>query len=203
MQMYNKPPFLFLNFAPQFSKNIMDTVRIHDKNFKLSIPNSELMTVIDRVAKEITVDMEGTQPLFVCILNGSFIFAADLLKEIKLPCEVSFVKMASYEGTSTTGNIKELIGFGEDIKGRDVIIIEDIVDSGNTMERVVQLLEKSEVKSLKIATLFYKPAAYKKNIPLSYVGLEIPNDFIVGYGLDYDGLGRNLKDIYTWTGEEF
>lgn len=181
----------------------MDTVRIHDKNFQLSIPNSELMTVIDRLAKEITVDMEGKQPLFICILNGAFIFAADLLKEIKLPCEVSFVKMASYEGTSTTGSIKELIGFGEEIKGRDIVIIEDIVDSGNTMEKVVQRLRESEVKSLKIATLFYKPAAYKKDIPLSYVGLEIPNDFIVGYGLDYDGLGRNLKDIYTWTGEEF
>lgn len=179
----------------------MDTVKIHDKQFKLSIPNSDIMTVIDRVAKEITADMQGTQPLFICILNGSFIFAADLLKEIKLPCEVSFVKMASYEGTETSGDIKELIGFGEDIKGRDIIIVEDIVDSGNTMEKVVQRLREYEVKSMKIATLFYKPAAYKKDIPLSYVGLEIPNDFIVGYGLDYDGLGRNLKDIYTWTGE--
>ena len=179
----------------------METVKIHDKTFELSIPNATLMNTINRVAKEITADMEGTQPLFICILNGSFIFAADLLKEIKLPCEVSFVKMASYEGTDTTGNVKELIGFGEDIKGRDVIIIEDIVDSGNTMERVVERLNESKVKSLKIATLFYKPAAYKKNIPLTYVGLEIPNDFIVGYGLDYDGLGRNLKDIYTWNGK--
>jgi hypoxanthine phosphoribosyltransferase len=159
------------------------------------------MNTINRVAKEITADMEGKQPLFICILNGSFIFAADLLKEIQLPCEVSFVKMASYAGTDTTGDVKELIGFGEEIAGRDVIIIEDIVDSGNTMEKVVQRLNESKVKSLKIATLFYKPAAYKKNIPLTYVGLEIPNDFIVGYGLDYDGLGRNLKDIYTWIGE--
>ncbi len=179
----------------------MDTIKIHDKNFQLSIPNTKLMETIERVAAEITKDMEGKQPLFICILNGSFIFAADLLKEIKLPCEVSFVKMASYAGTDTTGTVKELIGFGEDIAGRDVIIIEDIVDSGNTMEKVVQRLEESKVKSLKIATLFYKPAAYKKKIPLTYVGLEIPNDFIVGYGLDYDGLGRNLKDIYTWTGE--
>lgn len=179
----------------------MDPIKIHDKTFKLSIPNEDLMKTIKRVAEEITCDMEGKQPLFICILNGSFIFAADLLKEIKLPCEVSFVKMASYTGTDTTGVVKELIGFGEDIVGRDVIIIEDIVDSGNTMEKVVQRLEESKVKSLKIATLFYKPAAYKKNIPLTYVGLEIPNDFIVGYGLDYDGLGRNLKDIYTWTGE--
>lgn len=179
----------------------MNTIKIHDKTFKLSIPNEELMGTIRRVASEITNDMEGKQPLFICILNGSFIFAADLLKEIKLPCEVSFVKMASYAGTDTTGNVKELIGFGEDIVGRDVIIIEDIVDSGNTMEKVVERLEESKVKSMKIATLFYKPAAYKKRIPLTYVGLEIPNDFIVGYGLDYDGLGRNLKDIYTWTGE--
>jgi len=179
----------------------MDTIKIHDKTFKLSIPNERLMSTIRRVASEITNDMEGKQPLFICILNGSFIFAADLLKEIKLPCEVSFVKMASYVGTDTTGKVRELIGFGENIGGRDVIIIEDIVDSGNTMEKVVERLEESNVKSIKIATLFYKPAAYKKRIPLTYVGLEIPNDFIVGYGLDYDGLGRNLKDIYTWTGE--
>lgn len=179
----------------------MDTVKIHDKTFKISIPNEDLLVTIKRVAAEITKDMQGKQPLFICILNGAFIFAADLLKEIKLPCEVSFVKMASYEGTGTTGVVKELIGFGEDIKGRDVIIIEDIVDSGNTMEKVVKRLSESDVKSVKIATLFYKPAAYKKDIPLTYVGLEIPNDFIVGYGLDYDGLGRNLKDIYTWTGE--
>ncbi len=179
----------------------MDTVKIHDKTFKISIPNEDLLVTIKRVAAEITNDMQGKQPLFICILNGAFIFAADLLKEIKLPCEVSFVKMASYEGTGTTGIVKELIGFGEDIKGRDVIIIEDIVDSGNTMEKVVKRLSESDVKSVKIATLFYKPAAYKKNIPLTYVGLEIPNDFIVGYGLDYNGLGRNLKDIYTWTGE--
>ncbi len=179
----------------------MDTIKIHDKKFKMSIPNADLLHTIRRVADKITIDMEGKQPLFICILNGSFIFAADLLKEIKLPCEVSFVKMASYAGTGTTGVVKELIGFGEDIKGRDVIVVEDIVDSGNTMEKVVKRLNESEVKSVKIATLFYKPAAYKKDIPLTYVGLEIPNDFIVGYGLDYDGLGRNLKDIYTWTGE--
>lgn len=179
----------------------METVKIHDKTFELSIPNAKLKTIINRVAKEISSDMEGKQPLFICILNGSFIFAADLLKEIKLPCEVSFVKMASYAGTDTTGDVKELIGFGEEIDGRDVIIIEDIVDSGNTMEKVVQRLNESHVKSLKIATLFYKPEAYKKNIPLTYVGLEIPNDFIVGSGLDYDGLGRNLKDIYTWIGK--
>jgi hypoxanthine phosphoribosyltransferase len=176
------------------------TIVIHDKTFELSIPNEEIMIAVNRVAAEISVDMKDKQPIFVCILNGSFIFAADLLKEIKLPCEVSFVKMASYAGTGSTGVVKELIGFGEDIKGRDIIIIEDIVDSGNTMEKVVQRLRESEVKSVKIATLFYKPEAYKKDIPLTYVGMKIPNDFIVGYGLDYDALGRNLKDIYTWVG---
>ena len=180
----------------------MSTVKIHDKTFKLSIPNEKLNEVIKRIAGEITVNMEGKQPpLFVCILNGSFIFAADLLKELLFPCEVSFVKMASYEGTNTTGNIKELIGFGENVEGRDIIIVEDIVDSGNTMAKVVQILNEKKAKSIQIATLFFKPEAYKKVIPLVYVGFEIPNDFIVGYGLDYDGLGRNLKDIYTWTGE--
>lgn len=179
----------------------MDKVKIHDKTFELSIPNQEIMTVIERVAGEITADMKGTQPLFICVLNGSFIFASDLLKEITLPCEVSFVKMASYEGTDTTGEVKELIGFGEDITDRDIIVVEDIVDTGNTMEKIVRRLKESNVKSIQVATLFYKPAAYKKDIPLKYVGMEIPNDFIVGYGLDYDGLGRNLKDIYTWKGE--
>ncbi len=190
-----------LKFAFFFSKKAMNTVKIHDKTFRLSIPNEKIVSTIKRVANEIGNDMQGKQPLFICILNGSFIFAADLLKEIKLPCEVSFVKMASYSGTDTTGKVKELIGFGEDITGRDVIIIEDIVDSGNTMEKVVQRLEESNVRSIRIATLFYKPDAYKKNIPLSYVGLEIPNEFIVGYGLDYDGLGRNFKDIYSWVEE--
>ncbi len=180
----------------------MSTVKIHDKTFKISISNAELNEVVKRVAGEISADMEGKQaPLFICILNGSFIFAADLLKEIQLPCEVSFVKMASYEGTNTTGNITELIGFNENLEGRDIIIVEDIVDSGNTMAMAVQRLKEMNVNSVKIATLFFKPQAYKKDIPLTYVGLEIPNDFIVGYGLDYDGLGRNLKDIYTWTGE--
>lgn len=124
-------------------------------------------------------------------------FAADLMKEINLNCEISFVKLASYHGTTSSGTITELIGLNQDLAGRTVIIIEDIVDTGNTVEKLAEILNNKKVKSFKIATAFFKPTAYTKNIKVDYVGLEIPNDFVVGYGLDYDGLGRNLKDVYV------
>ena len=124
-------------------------------------------------------------------------FTADLLKHIDFNCEVTFLKLTSYHGTSTTGSVKQLIGINEEIKGRDVIVLEDIVDTGITLEQILEQLKSFEPSSIKVATLLYKPAAYKKNIKIDYVGMEIPNDFIVGYGLDYDGLGRNLADIYT------
>ncbi|HRD40020.1 MAG TPA: phosphoribosyltransferase family protein, partial [Bacteroidia bacterium] len=126
---------------------------------------------------------------------GSFMFAADLMKQIEIPCEISFVKMASYHGTESTGKVNELIGLNQNIEGRTVVVIEDIVDTGNTIEKLTSMLKDKKVKSFKIATALFKPSVYKKDIKIDYVGIEIPNDFVVGYGLDYDGLGRNLKDI--------
>lgn len=179
----------------------MQQIKIHDKTFEISILNEEIKASIRRVAMKINEDLKGKTPIFVCILNGSFMFAADLLKEITLPCEVSFVKMASYTGTKTSGIVKELIGFNESLKNRTVVIVEDIVDSGNTMELIMVKLKELGVSEVKIATLLLKPDAYNKNIPLDYIGLSIPNDFIVGYGLDYNGHGRNLKDIYKNVSE--
>ena len=135
-------------------------------------------------------------PVFIGVLNGAFMVLSDFVKHYTLPCEISFVKMASYEGTASTGEIKQLIGLNQNLGGRSVVIIEDIVDTGHTIEALVKLFEAQKVKQLKIATLFFKPEAYTKTIPLNYIGFEIPNKFIVGYGLDYDGLGRNLPEIY-------
>ena len=153
---------------------------------------------IKKMAARMRTDLEGKSALFVCILNGSFMFAADLMKELELnDAEISFLKLASYSGTSSTGEIKELIGLNENITDRTVVILEDIVDSGHTIEDVIKQISSRGAKEVKIATLLYKPDAVKVNIHLDYVGIEIPNDFIVGYGLDYDRRGRNLKDIYT------
>lgn len=141
-------------------------------------------------------DLKGEVPVFVGVLNGAFMVVSDFMKHYQAPCEVSFVKLSSYEGTQTTNAVKELIGLAHDLSGRTVVVIEDIVDTGNTVEELVRMFEGRNVKQLKFATLFLKPEAYTKNIPLDYVGFEIPNKFIVGFGLDYDGLGRNLPEIY-------
>ncbi len=174
----------------------MTNIKIHDKIFEPNIKFAEIDLATDRIAQKINSDLKGKTPIFLVILNGSFMFAGDLLKKITLPCEVSFVKLASYEGTKSTEKVRQLIGFDEDITGRSVIIIEDIVDSGITMENVLKQLESMGAADVRIATLLFKPAAFKKSYRIDYIGIEIPNDFIVGYGLDYDGQGRNLKDIY-------
>ena len=176
----------------------MKQVKLKDKEFGVSIPAEKIQTVVSEVAAKINTDYKDKNiPLFISILNGSFMFTADLFKHIDFNCEVTFLKLASYEGTSTTGTVKQLIGVNETIKGRDVIVLEDIVDTGITLVQILEQLKSFEPSSIKVATLLYKPAAYKKDIKIDYVGLEIPNDFIIGYGLDYDGLGRNLADIYT------
>lgn len=177
----------------------MDTIQIKDKKFIKTLPEKDILAQVKRVASEINRDYEGKDPLFLGILNGSFMFAADLLKEITIPCKISFVKLASYEGTVSTGIIREVIGLNESIKGRDVIIIEDIVETGYTMERALETLGTREPNSVKICALLAKPANMKVDLSdsLKYVALNIPDDFIVGYGLDYDGYGRNFKDIYT------
>lgn len=176
----------------------MKRVKLWDKEFEISHPYEEIQAAIIKMAAQMKTELEGKSVLFVCILNGSFMFAADLMKELELnDAEISFLKLASYSGTSSTLEIKELIGFNENIKGRTVVILEDIVDTGHTIEDVMrQILEKG-AEDVKIATLLFKPDAMKAKIHLDYVGLTIPNDFIVGFGLDYDRRGRNLKDIYT------
>jgi len=139
----------------------------------------------------------GKQVIFLGILNGCFMFAGDLLKHIELPCQISFLKLASYQGTSSLGNVKKLIGINENIEGKTIIILEDIVDTGNTLESIIAQIREFNPLEIKVATLLFKPQAYKKELPIDYIGLEIPNSFILGYGLDYDGFGRNLRDIYT------
>lgn len=176
----------------------MKRIQLWDKVFEISHPYEEIQAAIRKMAAQMQSDLEGKSVLFVCILNGSFMFAADLMKELELnDAEISFLKLASYSGTTSTQEIKELIGFNENIVGRTVVILEDIVDTGHTIEDVIKQISAKGASEVKIATLLFKPDALKVNIKLDYVGLTIPNDFIVGYGLDYDRRGRNLKDIYT------
>lgn len=174
----------------------MQTVTLHDKSFELFISEQQIHEAVSALAKKVNTDYAGKNPLFLGILNGSFLFAADLFRQIDGKAEISFLKMSSYQGTSTTGKINQLIGFNEDITNRHIIVVEDIVDTGITLEKIINDLQTKKPESIAIATLLFKPAAYQKSIPVNYVGLEVANDFLVGYGLDYDGLGRNLKEIY-------
>lgn len=171
-------------------------IHLHDKTFEPFISAEEIDFAIKNMAKQMDDDFFDEVPVFVGVLNGSFMVMSDLMKQYRGMCEVSFVKMASYEGTKTTNEIKHLIGINQDLEGRTVVIVEDIVDTGNTVEELKAIFKQKKVKLLKIATLFFKPEAYKKDIKIDYVGIRIPDKFIVGYGLDYDGLGRNLPDIY-------
>ena len=174
----------------------MDIVKIKDKTFRTFIPESEIQSKVKAVAEKLNKDMAGKNPLFLAVLNGSFIFAADLMRYLSIPCEISFVKLASYEGTSTTGRVKELVGLNDDISGRTVVIVEDIVDTGLTMQRLLETLRAKNPKEIRIATLLVKPDKLQVDLKIDYVAMNIPNDFIVGYGLDYDGYGRNFRDIY-------
>lgn len=175
----------------------MGIVKIKDKTFKTSIPEAEILKKVQVVADRINKDYEGRKPVFLAVLNGSFIFAADLMRMITVPSEISFVKYASYEGTSSTGSMKTLMGINQNLEGRDVIIVEDIVDSGFTMAHMIEDLKKENPASIEICSLLVKPGNLKVDLDINYAVMEIPNDFIVGYGLDYDQEGRNLRDIYT------
>lgn len=175
----------------------MSIIKIKDKTFKTSIPEAEILERVKAIADRINVDMAGKNPLLLGMLNGSFVFAADLMRMITVPCEISFVKMSSYQGTSSTGKVKELIGLNEDIKGRTIIIVEDIVESGLTMQKIIETLKAKEPEAVHVCTMLLKPDCLKVPLDIKYAAIEIPNDFIVGYGLDYDQQGRNLRDIYT------
>ena len=180
----------------------MKQVKIHDKTFELFLPYEKIRAAVEKIAEQINEDLAGKNPLFICILNGSFMFAAELFKRIDfVDSEISFVKLASYDGDKTTGKVKQLIGLNEKIEGRTVVVLEDIVDSGITIDNIQDQLKNLKPEKVYVATLLLKPEALQKEVQLDYVGLEIPNDFIVGYGLDYDGHGRNLIDIYSVINE--
>ena len=174
----------------------MELIKIHDKTFEPYVSAEELNQIAERMASEVYQDLQESRPIFIAILNGSFMFAADFLRHYKGECEISFVKMASYEGTQSTGKIHQLIGLSTPVEGRDVVILEDIIDTGNTLEEIYRIFEDKKVNSFRVATLFFKPDAYKKDLKIDYVGKPIPNRFIVGYGLDFDEIARNLPQVY-------
>ena len=175
----------------------MSTVTIKGKTFKTFITEAEIKQRVKAVAERMNRDMAGKNPLLLAGLNGSFMFAADLMRDITIPCEISFVKLASYQGTTSTGEIKEVIGLNEDIAGRTVIIVEDIVDTGLTMKRMIETLGTRNPAAIYTCTLLLKPEKLRIPLDIAYTAIEIPNEFILGYGLDYDQQGRNLRDIYT------
>lgn len=175
----------------------MKIVTINNKKFVESISEAEIVARIKTIAEQMSHDLKDKNPIFVAVLNGAFIFAADLLRLFDFPCEIAFVKMASYTGTVSTGHVKEIVGLNDDIENRTVVVIEDIIDSGLTMKEMLQLLDKKHPAEVKVAALLKKPGNMKVDLNVHYCGFEIPNDFIVGYGLDYDGYGRNLPSIYT------
>lgn len=177
----------------------MNKVTLYDKTFRTFIPYEKIMEAIDEVAEKINKDFEGCSdiPILLCVLNGSIMFMGELMKRLRFNCQTISIKLTSYEGTSTTGRVKQALGLTGDITDRRVIVVEDIVDSGNTIVELKQILADKGAAESRICTMLLKPEAYKKDIVLDYVAMEIPNDFIVGFGLDYNELGRNLKDIYV------
>lgn len=175
----------------------METVKLHDKQFQLFISKDNIQKAIQNLALQVMEDMDENEvPVFIGILNGSFMFVADFVREYKKDCHLSFVKLASYQGTNSTGKIKQLVGVNEDLEGKTIVILEDIIDTGNTLAEIYEIFREQKVKQLKIVTLFFKPDVFKKDLHIDYIGIPIEDRFIVGYGLDYDGLGRNLPDVY-------
>tara|TARA_R110001583_G_scaffold14228_2_gene59885 strand:- start:5183 stop:5722 length:540 start_codon:yes stop_codon:yes gene_type:complete len=176
----------------------MKTVKVLDREFRISIPAEKIDNAIAEMAEKMNKDLAGKNPMFICILNGSFMFASDLMKLITVEnAEITFMRLTSYDGMGTTGKVKKLMGFTEDLKDRTVVILEDIIDTGITMENTLIQIAEYKPKDVFVATMLFKPDALKRDVQIDYVGLDIPNDFIVGRGLDYDGIGRNLPDIYT------
>lgn len=175
----------------------MESIQIHDKHFVPFINKVRINRYVEFLANQIAMDIGPDEvPIFIGILNGSFMFAADFIRNYPHKCHITFVKMASYEGVNSTGSIKHLVGINEDLTGKTVVILEDIIDTGNTLSEIYEIFRDKQVKKLLIATLFFKPDVFRKELPIDYIGKSIEDKFIVGYGLDYDGLGRNLPDIY-------
>lgn len=188
-----KQPTLF----DKISELAMDSIQLHDKRFVPFISKEKIDRYVQFLTEQIADDMDPDEvPIFIGILNGSFIFAADFVRKYPYACHITFVKMASYQGVNSTGKIKHLVGINEDLEGKTVVILEDIIDTGNTLAEIYEIFRDKKVKKLKIATLFFKPDVFRKELPIDYIGKSIEDKFIVGYGLDYDGLGRNLPDIY-------
>ncbi len=178
----------------------MDLVKLHDLHFEPFISEKEISEIVETLVHQVSNDLDKDDvPLFIGILNGSFLFASDFIRKFKGNCEVSFVKLSSYEGIESSQTVNELIGINEDLKGRTVVILEDIIDTGSTLHKIYDIFKNKNVKQLKIATLFFKPDVYKKELRIDYIGKSIGDNFIVGYGLDYNGLGRNLPEIYQLT----
>ena len=180
----------------------MSIIKLHDKYFKPFISEEKIQEAVTHMAQRVEAELNGEVPIFVGILNGSFMFAADFIRNFKGNCEVSFVKLASYEGESSTGTVKRLVGINENLEGRTVIILEDIIDTGVTLEEIYEIFRFQKLKQLKIATLFFKPDVFRKGLPIDYIGISLPDKFIVGYGLDYNGLGRNLSSVYQLTTQQ-
>jgi len=178
----------------------MDTIKVKDKEFRLLISEDQIKVAVKNVADQINKDLKGKNPLFLAVLNGSFMFASDLMKNITIPSEISFIKLASYNGTKSDGKVKELVGLAEHIEGRSVVIVEDIVDSGHTMLKLLSTLSFRNPAEIRIATFLSKPDALQCELNIDYVAFSIPNDFVVGYGLDYDGYGRNYGELYSLIG---
>ena len=174
----------------------MNTVQVKDKQFALYIPEEEILARVKELANRMNTDLAGKNPLFLVVLNGSFVFAADLLRDITIPCEITFVRVASYEGVSSTGEVKQLLGLTQNIEGRTIIIIEDIIDTGLTMKELLRMLEEKHPAEIHISSLLVKPDNLQVDLDIPYRCFNIENDFIVGYGLDYDHEGRNLRHIY-------
>jgi hypoxanthine phosphoribosyltransferase len=174
----------------------MSFIKVHDKNFIKFIHSETIQHAVSEIADKINHDLVGKNPLFLIVLNGAFMFASDLLKRIHIPCQISFVKLSSYIGTRSTSAVRELIGLDEVLTGRSVVIVEDIIDTGITMGVTIEKLKKLQANEVFIATLLFKPDSFQMNFDINYIGIKIPNDFIVGYGLDYNGHGRNYPDIY-------
>ena len=174
----------------------LKVIQLYDKQFIPFISVQEIDFAIAKMAALVAADFADETPIFVGVLNGSFMVVSDFMKQYEKPCEVSFIKMTSYDGISSTNSVRQLIGIDQDLSGRTIIVLEDIVDTGNTLVALKELFKQQKVKHFKIATLFFKPEAYKQDIKIDYVGIRIPNKFIVGYGLDYNGVGRNLPEIY-------